>query len=162
MEKKKSLKKNRIMLTKEGFVALEAEYKDLIDCKRPEVLKEIQNARSMGDLSENGMYHAARQKLSFMQGRIIEVEEILKKAEIIDSRVKSGVKKADLGSIVVVADQEKMINYSLVSPHEVNIAVNKISLESPIGKSLYGRRIGDTVEFEAPAGKKKLKVIEIR
>lgn len=162
MEKKKSLKNNKIMLTKEGFDTLKAEYKDLVDCQRPEVLKEIQSARSMGDLSENGMYHAARQKLSFMQGRILEIEEILKRAEIIDSTMKSEVKKVELGTTVVVADQKKMINYSLVSPQEVSVARNKISDESPIGKALYGKKIGDVVEFETPAGRKKLKIVEIR
>jgi transcription elongation factor GreA len=150
-----SFKKNhmnkKIYLTKGGFDDLKKEYEELVKVKRPDVLERVSQARNLGDLSENAEYVAAREELSFMDGRIDELEELLKEVEIIAQTKSNSIVK--LGSTVTVdVDKEKDI-FTLVGEWEADPHQKKISHESPLGKALLGKKIGDKVEVEAPAGK---------
>lgn len=142
-----------IHLTKEGFEEMKAELAALRD-KRPSLIEEIRKAAADKDFRENAPLHAAREKLGHLEGRIIELEETLKIAHVIDELPKSRL-KAGIGDSVVlreVASGEEM-KYRIVSPNEVDPIQGKISSVSPIGKALLGRAEGDTVEINIPAGK---------
>lgn len=153
--------KNKIVLTEEGLISLQEEYRVLTEVERPEILASIQEARSMGDLSENGMYTAAREKQSFIEGRIRELEDILKKVEVVDSKL-SGGNIIGLGSRVKIETQLQEIEYHIVGPEEVNMASGKISHESPLGQALIGKKVGDIIQFTAPVGTVKYKVLEVK
>ena len=145
----------KIFLTKDGLETLRKEHEELTKVKRPEVLLRVSQARDMGDLSENAEYTAAREELSFIDGRIDELEELLKHTSIIQqgagkTGVKSGIK---LGSKVTLHNGSKKDMYVIVGEWEADPASKKISHESPLGKALIGKIVGDKVEVEAPAGK---------
>lgn len=154
-------KTNEVFLTKEGLQNLRNELNDLIKVQRPKILEDLNAARALGDLSENGMYSAAKDKQSFLEGRIREIEAIIKNAVVVEkSSTKSGV--IDLGSHVKLETQKATVNYSIVGVEEVNFAENKISHESPLGKALIGKTTGDIIEIEAPMGAVKYKVLEVK
>jgi len=125
----------KIYLTKEGLNELKKEHDGLVKVRRPEVLSRVSQARNLGDLSENAEYTVAREELSFVDGRIGELEELLKQVEIISSNKSHSAVK--LGSTVTEADPKE----------------KKISHESPLGSALIGKKVGEKVEVEAPAGK---------
>lgn len=153
----------KIYLTEEGLVQLRHEYDDLAKVKRTEVLERLTQARSMGDLSENAEYTAARDELSFIDGRIEEIEDLLKQVSIIhDDAPKSGKKKIQLGSSVVLHHHNKEEAYTVVGEWEADPMEKKISHESPLGKALLGKGIGEAVEVEAPAGKILYKILNIK
>jgi transcription elongation factor GreA len=155
-------KDNKILFTKEGLVAIQEEYEDLTKNQRPTVLEELQSARALGDVSENGMYSAAREKQSFIEGRIREIEDILKRAEVAKDVSSTPSGMVAVGRTIVLETQKDKITYSLVGAEEVNFAENKISHESPLGQALIGKKVGDIVEVKAPAGVVKYKVIEVK
>ena len=144
------LKTKKIYLTKAGHEDLKKEYEDLIKVKRPDVLNRVSQARNLGDLSENAEYVASREELSFIDGRIDELEELLKEVEIISQSKSNNVVK--LGSTVSVdAGKEKDV-FTVVGEWEADPHQKKISHESPLGKALLGKKVGEKVEVEAPAG----------
>jgi transcription elongation factor GreA len=149
---------NRIILTKEGLADLKREHEELVNVKRPEAVARLAAARELGDLSENSEYAAAKQDLSFMDGRIVELEEILHGAKVITSHTKSHV---DVGCKVTLTINGKKEVFSLVGEWEANPTEKKISHESPLGKALLGKKVGEEVEVEAPAGKILYKVMHI-
>ena|SRR3990167_6777243 len=153
-------KKNEVLFTKEGLEELKTEYDKLVNKQRPAILEELQSARSLGDLSENSMYHAARERQSFIEGRIREVEELLKKAKVSKTSSKKGG-QIGLGKRVTLEIQKKKIDFHIVGPEEVDTAKNKISHESPLGSALMGRGIGDLIDVQTPSGKMQYKVIDI-
>lgn len=155
-------KDNKILLTKEGLATIQQEYEDLTKVQRPAILEELQSARALGDVSENGMYSAAREKQSFIEGRIRELEDILKRAEVAEDVAKAPHGTVSVGRTVILETQKDKITYSLVGAEEVNFAENKISHESPLGQALLGKKVGDIVEVKAPAGIVKYKVIEVK
>jgi transcription elongation factor GreA len=159
--KKRNLTDNKIFLTPSGYQDLLVEYNDLTKNKRPAIVNDITKARDMGDLSENGYYHAAKEKQSFIEGRIREIEEILKKVEVIENPIK-GINIVSLGSKVVVEIQSKTVEFHIVGSNEVDSALNKISHESPIGSALMGKKEGEYIEITVPAGKIVYKIIEIK
>lgn len=141
----------KIYLTKDGLSELKKEFEELTNTRRPEVLARVSAARNLGDLSENAEYSAAREDLSFIDGRIDELEELLRQAILItDSRNNHMVK---LGSRVTLHHKGKKEVYTLVGEWEADPKEKKISHESPLGKALIGKRVGEKVEVEAPAGK---------
>ena len=150
----------KIYVTKEGFDELKKELEDLNKKKRPEVLERVSQARAMGDLAENSEYTAAREELSLIDGRIEELSEILKGAELIKEGAK-GVKAIQLGSTVIVSINGKKEEFALVGEWEADPHNKKISHESPLGKALLGKGVGDKVEVEAPAGKIAYTVVSI-
>jgi len=153
----------KIYLTKKGLNELQAEYDALVKIKRPEILGRLSDARNMGDLSENAEYIAAREELSFIDGRIDEIEELLRQVIIIEEKaVKSANKKViALGSKVTLHMGRKKEEFTVVGEWEADPADKKISHESPLGKALIGKKVGEKVEVAAPAGKILYTIVSI-
>lgn len=143
----------KIYLTKEGLEELKKEHDELAKVKRPEVLARVSQARSMGDLSENAEYVAAREELSFVDGRLDELEELIKQAVLIQETHSKGNHTVKLGSTVTVSVKGKKESFTVVGEWEADPHEKKISHESPLGKALIGKKVGEKVEVEAPAGK---------
>ena len=153
----------RIPLTKVGYIALEAELKNLKGVERPNIIAAISEARAQGDLSENAEYSAAKEKQSFIEGRIQDLEAVLSRAQVIDvPTIKSDVVR--FGATVLVADEDDDTerSYQIVGDYEADIVKNKISLSSPLAKALIGKEIGDVAEFKAPSGQKSFEIIDIK
>jgi len=149
-----------IQLTKTGFEKLKQEFEELKTKTREEVLKRLNQARSMGDLSENSAYSSAKEELNLVEGRIAELEEILKNAKIVEEvQDKTTVQ---LGSSVVVEINGKKEKFEIVGEFEADPLNKKLSHTSPIGKALFGKKIGEWVEVEVPAGKIRYKIVEIQ
>lgn len=142
----------KIYLTKEGLGELKKEFEQLTKVKRPDILARVSQARSMGDLSENAEYVAAREELSFIDGRIDELEELIKQAVLIQESHSKGNHVVKLGSTVTVHIKGKKEVFTVVGEWEANPDEKKISHESPLGKALIGKKVGEKVEVEAPAG----------
>ncbi|MBI2032769.1 MAG: transcription elongation factor GreA [Candidatus Levybacteria bacterium] len=140
----------KIYLTREGLSELQKEYDELVKVKRPDILNRVSSARNLGDLSENAEYTMAREELSFIDGRIDELEELLKQAVLISNSKSNTVK---LGSTVAVKVDKGKEVFTVVGEWEADPKEKKISHESPLGKALIGKKVGEEVEVEAPAGK---------
>lgn len=150
--------KKSVNLTKEGKKALEDELEKLIS-ERPAVAERIATARAFGDLSENEEYSSARSEQKTAENRIFEIQEILKNAKIIKSAAHT---KVSMGATVKVkVNGEKQTVFYIVGPVEANPLEGKISDQSPIGKALMGRKVGETAELETPKGKTLYKILEI-
>lgn len=150
---RKSMDTKKIYLTKEGLDELKKEFTELSKVRRPDVLARVSQARSMGDLSENAEYVAAREELSFIDGRIDELEELIKQAVLIQESHAKGNHVVKLGSTVAVNVKGKKEVFTVVGEWEADPKDKKISHESPLGKALIGKKVGEKVEVEAPAGK---------
>lgn len=150
--------KEKVYLTKEGLEKLKSELKELVDVKRLGVAQRIKTAREMGDLSENAEYTAAREEQSFVEGRINELEEIIKNAKIAE---KTKGDLIEVGSRVIVHIEGSEEEYHIVGAPEANPAEKKISHESPLGSSLLGKKVGDKIEVEAPMGKVVYTIVKI-
>jgi len=151
--------KKQFYVTQKGLEDLKSELNNLQKKKRAEVVDRVANARSMGDLSENSEYHAAKEELSLVDGRIEELEEIIKKVQVI--KEDGGAKVIGLGSQVTIKVNNKEEVFSLVGEWEADPHQKKISHESPLGKALIGKKPGDKVEVEAPAGKIAYHILKI-
>ena len=149
-------------LTKKGFLRLEQELKNLKGVERPNIIAAISEARSHGDLSENAEYSAAKEKQSFIEGRIQELEAVVSRAQIIDPTEMNGdVIRFGATVSVVDVDTDKENSYQIVGDYEADINNNKISLSSPLAKALIGKEVGDEVEYMAPGGKKTFEILEV-
>lgn len=148
----------KVILTKEGLVELKKEHEELVAGKRPNAVARLASARELGDLSENSEYAAAKTDLSFIDGRILELEEILHGAKVVTSHTKSHV---DVGCKVTLNINGKKEEFTLVGEWEADPTQKKISHESPLGKALMGKKVGEKVEVEAPAGRILYKVLHI-
>ena len=149
---------NKILLTKDGLGEVKEEYQDLVDKKRPDAVDRLANARSEGDLTENSEYTAAKQDLAFIDGRIAELKLILSEAKVVSSHSK---KKVDVGCKVTLHVNGKKDIFTIVGEWEADPLQKKISHSSPLGKALLGKKPGDKVEVEAPAGKLLYKILHI-
>lgn len=149
----------KIYLTKDGLSELKKEFEELTAIKRPEVLSRVSAARNLGDLSENAEYSAAKEDLSFIDGRIDELEELLKQAVVISESHSNHIVK--LGSKVTLHHRGKKEVYTVVGEWEADPKEKKISHSSPLGKSLMGKKVGEKVEVSAPAGKLIYKIVSI-
>ena len=154
---------NKVPLTARGAEQLRVELHELKTDARPKVIKAIAEARAHGDLKENAEYHAARERQSFIEGRIGELEDYTKRAEIIDTSKLKG-KTVRFGAKVKLADEEtdEEITYQLVGEFEADIEKRKISIQSPLGKALIGRETGDSVEVTTPNGVRYFEVVSVR
>jgi transcription elongation factor GreA len=150
----------KIYLTKKGFEDLKKEYDEMLNKTRPEVVERLSSAREMGDLSENAEYTAAREELAFIDGRLEELEELLRQAELIADD-HHATQSVDLGSKVVVKIGDKDETFTVVGEWEADPIEKKISHESPLGKALLGKSVGDEIHVEAPAGKMTYKIVSI-
>ena len=152
----------RIPMTAEGYERLEAELKRLKTVERPDVIKSLSAAREHGDLAENAEYHAARERQSFIEGRVRELEDKLSRAEVIDVSKLSG-KDVKFGATVPVADEEtdeKKTN-QLVGADEADVNNGRLSITSPVARALIGRGIGESVHVNTPNGGRSYEVIKI-
>lgn len=154
---------NKRIITKEGLAKLQEELDDLILNKRKEIAAKIKEAREQGDLSENAEYDAAKDEQRDIEARIEEIEAIIKNSEILDEK-SINYDKIHVGCIATIQDlkTKKKYEYTIVVPMEVDILGGKISYESPVGKALMDKEIGDEVEVAAPVGVLKYKIIDIR
>ena len=152
--------KKEVFLTKEGLNELQEELKDLKENKRPEVISQIKEARAQGDLSENAEYHAAKDKQGQIEARIKELEYIIDNATIISGAQSSTIK---IGSTVEIEyiDDNETDTYKIVGSTEADPFENKISNESPIGKAILGKTIGDIVSVESPNGSYDVKILSV-
>lgn len=147
----------------EGLKKLEAELEHLKTVKRREVAERIKTAREFGDISENSEYEDAKNEQAFIEGRIQTIEKMLRQARVVDSESQDP-SVIHIGSKVVVKDLEEDVDeeYYLVGAAEADPIKDRISNESPVGKALLGKKVGDVVEVSAPVGKIRLKIIDIR
>ena len=152
----------RIPMTAEGYKRLETELKRLKTVERPDVIRALSAAREHGDLAENAEYHAARERQSFIEGRVRELEDKLSRAEIIDVSKLSG-KDVKFGATVTVADEEtdEKKTYQLVGADEADVNNGRLSITSPVARALIGRGIGDSVHVNTPNGGRSYEVIKI-
>jgi transcription elongation factor GreA len=153
---------NRVPITPEGYQKLQEELGKLLKVDRPKNIKDISEARAHGDLSENAEYHAAKERQSFIEGRIRELQSKLALAEVIDpSRINQS--RVAFGAKVKVLDTEANEEhvFTLVGPDEADVKNGKISINSPVGKSLLGKEIGDAVVIKAPAKTMEYEILEI-
>ncbi len=151
----------KIYLTKEGLEELKKEHEELTNVKRPDVLERVSQARSMGDLSENAEYVAAKEELSFIDGRIEELDELLKQVVLITESGKNSTHTVKLGSKVTLHVKGKKESFIVVGEWEADPKEKKISHESPLGKALIGKKVGEKVEVEAPAGKILYNIVSV-
>jgi len=149
-------------MTPEGVQALSDELLRLKGEDRHAVIKAIASAREHGDLSENAEYHAARERQSFIEGRIAELETIISQAEAIDTSNMSGT-IVRFGATVLIADEDtdEESKYRIVGVHEANISKGMISVTSPLAKALIGKTIGDSVDVQSPGGNKSYEICKI-
>ena len=150
-------------MTLEGFSNLEIELKRLKTVERPEIIKAIATAREHGDLSENAEYHAARERQGFVEGRVGDIEDMVRRAEVIDVSKLSG-KVIKFGATVKVADEDtdEENTYQLVGEHEADISEGRLSITSPLSRALIGKTIGDSVEVMSPGGTRSYEVLTVR
>lgn len=149
-------------MTANGLQRLEDELRKLKSEERPAVIRAIAEARSHGDLSENAEYHAARERQSFIEGRIQELEEIVSSALVINPASLSG-DQVMFGAKVSLVDEEtdKEATYQIVGVHEADIKAGLLSVSSPLAKSLIGKRIGDSVSVPAPGGDRTYEILAV-
>ncbi|MBT2291447.1 transcription elongation factor GreA [Paenibacillus albidus] len=152
-----------VFLTKEGLAKLEEELKELKTEGRKELAARLKLAISYGDLKENSEYHSAKDDQSFMETRIMILEKMLTKARIVDESTMD-LSSVSVGSIVVLNDIEysEKIEYRVVGPAEADVLDNKVSYESPLGKELIGKKVGDIISVNAPMGVIKYELLEIK
>ena len=153
---------DKVPMTIQGKEALEKELRRLKEEERPAIIRAIAEAREHGDLSENAEYHAARERQSFVEGRVKELEGIISCAEVIDVAKLSG-NSVCFGATILLADEEtdEEVTYRIVGSHEADISKGTLPITSPLAKALLGKTIGDSVEVHTPGGGKTYEVCEV-
>ena len=152
---------DKVPMTARGFAALDAELKTLKSQERPAVIRAISEAREHGDLSENAEYHSARERQSFIEGRIQEIEGLLGRADVIDPAKLSGPIKFGATVTLVDEDTEEEKTYQIVGETEADIAKGLLNLRSPLARALIGKEEGDSVEVMTPGGGKAYEVLKV-
>ena len=152
----------KVPMTSEGYSSLDEELKRLKSIERPSVIAAISEARSHGDLSENAEYHAAKERQGWIEGRIAEIEDKISRAQVIDVSKLSG-KQVKFGATVTVVDEdtEKEDRYQIVGEHEADVKKGRVSVTSPIARSLIGKETGDVVEVNTPGGVKAYEITAV-
>ena len=152
----------KIPMTRMGFDGLDRELRQLKGVERPAVIRAIAEAREHGDLSENAEYHAAREKQSFIEGRIKELEMIISRAEVIDPAKLSGSVKFGAKVTVVDEDTDEEKTFQLVGEQEADLERGLLNVRSPLARALIGKDEGDSVEVTTPGGLKSYEILSIR
>ena len=153
----------KVPMTKSGHEALNAELRELKEVTRPAVIKAIAEAREHGDLSENAEYHAAREKQSFTEGRIQELEGLIGRADVIDpSKMSGNTIKFSATVEIVDEDTDEERTYQIVGEAEADIENGKLNMRSPLARSLIGKEVGDSVEVKTPGGDRSYEVLSIK
>jgi len=155
---------NKVPMTAEGAAQLKEELQNLKSKERPNIVLAIKEAREKGDLKENAEYHAAREQQSFVEGRIKDIEAKLSNADIIDIKTIPTSSKIIFGSTVVLINlgDEKKVTYKLVGEDEADLKQGKISITSPLSRSLIGKEEGDSIELKMPDETIEYEIIEVR
>jgi len=153
----------KMPMTAEGLALLQRERERLMNVERPEVIRAIGAAREHGDLSENAEYHAARERQSFIEGRLAEIEDIISRAEVIDPSKLSG-STVRFGARVALVDEEteEENTFQIVGSHEADVSKGRISVTSPLARALIGKQTGDIVEVNAPSGPRSYEILGVR
>ena len=154
---------NKIPMTSDGFDRLEEELKQLKSVERPAVIRAIAEAREHGDISENAEYHAARELQSFIEGRVLELEDKISRAEVIDVSKLSG-KVIKFGATVTLIDEDtdEKSAYQIVGEDEADIKSKRLAITAPLARALVGKTVGDTVEVTTPGGSKSYEVSKVQ
>jgi transcription elongation factor GreA len=154
---------DQVPLTKEGFVRLEGELKNLKSVQRPAVIQAIAEARAHGDLSENAEYHAAREQQSFIEGRIQELESVIGRAQVIDPKTMTG-QVVKFGATVTVVDEDSddEETYQLVGEYESDTEKGKLSIGAPVARALIGKSVGDLVKVKTPKGLRSYEILDVK
>lgn len=154
---------DKVPMTTDGFARMEAELKHLKNVARPEVITAIAEAREHGDLSENAEYHAARERQSFIEGRVGELEDKMARAQVIDVSKLSG-KVVKFGATITLVDEDtdEKMTYQLVGEDEADVKQGLLGITSPIARSIIGKTVGDSVEVTTPKGVKGYEVLKVR
>ena len=154
---------DKIPMTTAGFTALEQELHNLKSVQRPEVIAAIAEARAHGDLSENAEYAAARERQSFIEGRIEDLEAAISRAEVIDPKTLSG-DTVKFGATVKVFDEEtsEEDTYQIVGEYEADIDHNRISIGAPLARAMIGKSVGDVVSVQTPKGRKNYEIVDVK
>ena len=154
---------DKIPMTVAGHKKLNDELHDLKKVQRPEVIQDIAEARAHGDLSENAEYHAAKERQSFIEGRIQELESVLGRADVIDtSKFANDVVRFGAYVTVVDEDTDDEATYQIVGDYEGDMENKKISLTAPLAKALIGKKIEDSVTVKTPKGEKSYEILEVK
>jgi transcription elongation factor GreA len=153
---------DKVPMTAEGFAALDQELKRLKTEERPAVIQAISEARTHGDLSENAEYHAAKERQAFIEGRVLELEDKLARAQVIDVTRLSG-KNVKFGATVKLQDEDskEKRTYKIVGEDEADVRAGKVSITSPVARALIGKEKGDVVEVSAPGGVKAFEILKV-
>lgn len=149
-------------MTAPGLAALEEELRNLKGPERQAIIRAISEARAHGDLSENAEYHAARERQSFVEGRVLELEEIVSAVEVIDPTSLSG-DTVKFGATILLVDEEtdQEVTYQIVGLYEADIKQRKLSVTSPLAKALISKRVGETVSVPAPGGDRSYEILKV-
>ncbi|ACL59292.1 transcription elongation factor GreA [Methylobacterium nodulans] len=152
----------KVPITIRGFAALEQELKHRQQVERPRIIQAIAEARALGDLSENAEYHAAKEAQSLNEGRVLELESLISRAEVIDVAKLSG-SKVKFGATVQLIDEdtEEEKTYQIVGEPEADVRSGRVSITSPVARALIGKGVGDTVEVSTPGGGKSYEIVGI-
>lgn len=151
----------KIPLTKPGYDKMNVELKHLKSVERPAIIRAIAEAREHGDLSENAEYHSAKEKQSFIEGRVKELESIISLADVIDLTRLSGTIKFGAHVKLVDEDTDKEISYQIVGEYEANIEAGLLNIKSPLARALIGKDEGDSVEVRTPGGVRSYEILSI-
>lgn len=152
---------DKIPLTRAGFDKLDAELKHLKSVERPAIIQAIAEARALGDLSENAEYHSAKEKQSFIEGRIKELEGVLSLADVIDPTKLSGPIKFGATVAIVDEDTDEERTYQIVGEYEADIENGRLNVKSPLARALIGKTAGDSVEVRTPGGEKSYEILTV-
>lgn len=152
----------KIPMTLDGYKKIEAEIKTLKSVERPSVIRMISEAREHGDLSENAEYHAAKERQSFIEGRVLELEDMISRAEIIDASKLSG-ETVKFGATVTLIDEDtdEEKRYQIVGDIEAEVKEGRISISSPIARALIGKKAGDLAEVSTPSGGRSYEILKV-
>ncbi|PWG16534.1 transcription elongation factor GreA [Salibaculum griseiflavum] len=151
----------KIPLTRAGYTKLEAELKQLKSEERPAIIKAIAEAREHGDLSENAEYHSAKEKQSFIEGRIKELEGVMSLADVIDPAKMSGAIKFGATVEIVDEDTDEEKTYQIVGEYEADLENGRLNIKSPLARALIGKEEGDSVEVRTPGGDRSYEILKI-
>jgi transcription elongation factor GreA len=153
---------SKIPMTADGLQRLEDELRHLKLVERPAVIRALADAREHGDLSENAEYHAARERQSFIEGRVAELEDKIARAEVIDVSRLSG-KQVMFGATITLVDEDtdEKTSYQIVGPDEADVAAKRLSITSPLARAVIGKKVGDSVEVSTPGGSKSYEIVKV-
>ncbi|TKW66462.1 MAG: transcription elongation factor GreA [Paracoccus denitrificans] len=152
----------KIPMTRAGYDKLDVELRDLKGKERPAIIAAIAEAREHGDLSENAEYHSAREKQSFIEGRITELEAVLSRAEVIDPSKFSGSIKFGASVVLLDEDTEEEKTYQIVGEHEASLEKGLLNIRSPLARALIGKEEGDSVDVQTPGGVRSYEILSVK